>query len=171
MDVKFPNEPSARVMWIAPMSTPGGLSGWPVPIALSDFGDDIEKEPNNSIKEANRIAIPGAVSGRIQKSDDVDFFLFSAKKGQKLNIEAQALDFYSPTLVYLIVRNAKTGAEVAKSNPQTPVLWAAQAIDITAEIVKLYDQANPGTGTTAAKPAGAPATAPPPAVPPAVKKK
>jgi outer membrane protein len=57
------------------------------------------------------------------------------------------------------------------SNPQTPVLWAAQAIDITAEIVKLYDQANPGTGTTAAKPAGAPATAPPPAVPPAVKKK
>ena len=36
------------------------------------------------------------------------------------------------------------------SNPQTPVLWAAQAIDITAEIVKLYDQANPATGAAAA---------------------
>jgi outer membrane protein len=57
------------------------------------------------------------------------------------------------------------------SNPQTPVLWAAQAIDITAEIVKLYDQANPGTGTTTAKPAGAPAPTSAPAVPPAVKKK
>ena len=34
------------------------------------------------------------------------------------------------------------------SNPQTPVLWAAQAIDITSEIVKLYDQANPGSGAT-----------------------
>ena len=30
------------------------------------------------------------------------------------------------------------------SNPQTPVLWAASAIDITSDIVKLYDQANPG---------------------------
>jgi outer membrane protein len=68
------------------------------------------------------------------------------------------------------------------SNPQTPVLWAASAIDITPEIVKLYDQANPGTG--AAAPAGAPkppaggATAPAaapklpaPTLPPAQKKK
>jgi outer membrane protein len=58
------------------------------------------------------------------------------------------------------------------SNPQTPVLWADPAVDITNEIVKLYDQAHPGTGaTTAAKPAGAPAVAPPkPAAPPAAKK-
>ena len=59
------------------------------------------------------------------------------------------------------------------SNPQTPVLWASQTIDITSEIVKLYDQSNPGTGApSAAKPAAAaapkpaaprPATAPPPA--------
>jgi len=65
------------------------------------------------------------------------------------------------------------------SNPQTPVLWGAPGIDITSEIVKLYDQANPGTGATS-KPAGtAPAgTAPatpkttlPSLTPPAVKKK
>jgi outer membrane protein len=52
------------------------------------------------------------------------------------------------------------------SNPQTPVLWASQTIDITGDIVKLYDQANPGTGApSAAKPpAGtAPAVAPAPA--------
>ena len=64
------------------------------------------------------------------------------------------------------------------SNPQTPVLWAASAIDITNDIVKLYDQANPG----AAAPAGAatkPAAPAPPrpalptmtAPPPAPKKK
>ena len=41
------------------------------------------------------------------------------------------------------------------SNPQTPVLWAASAIDITNDIVKLYDQANPGTGGAApSKPTG-----------------
>jgi outer membrane protein len=55
------------------------------------------------------------------------------------------------------------------SNPQTPVLWAASAIDITPEIVKLYDQANPGTG--AAAPAAAPKTTPPAVPPPAAQKK
>ena len=54
------------------------------------------------------------------------------------------------------------------SNPQTPVLWASQTIDITGDIVKLYDQANPGTGAPAAAkpPAGAPAAAKPPAAAP-----
>src|SRR5579883_461381 len=58
------------------------------------------------------------------------------------------------------------------SNPQTPVLWADPAVDITNEIVKLYDQAHPGTATaTTAKPAGsAPAAAPKPPAAPAVKK-
>jgi outer membrane protein len=60
------------------------------------------------------------------------------------------------------------------SNPQTPVLWASQTIDITSDIVKLYDQANPGT----AAPAGAKPAAPAPSRPavttpaaPAPKKK
>jgi outer membrane protein len=66
------------------------------------------------------------------------------------------------------------------SNPQTPVLWASQTIDITADIVKLYDQANPGTAGSAAKPAGSaiptaprPTTTTPaaPAAAPAPKKK
>jgi outer membrane protein len=57
------------------------------------------------------------------------------------------------------------------SNPQTPVLWAAQAIDITQEIVKLYDQANPvAAGGAAAAPPRPAAPAPAPA-PPAAKKK
>jgi outer membrane protein len=44
------------------------------------------------------------------------------------------------------------------SNPQTPVLWAASAVDITNDIVKLYDQAYPGTAAApAAKPAAKPA--------------
>jgi outer membrane protein len=63
------------------------------------------------------------------------------------------------------------------SNPQTPVLWADPGIDITNEIVKLYDEAHPGTETGAsapvrptsapARPTSAPAR---PATPPATKK-
>jgi outer membrane protein len=44
------------------------------------------------------------------------------------------------------------------SNPQTPVLWAASAVDITNDIVKLYDQAYPGTAAAPATPAAKPAT-------------
>ena len=54
------------------------------------------------------------------------------------------------------------------SNPQTPVLWAASAVDITNDIVKLYDQAYPGTAAApAAKPAAKPAAQTPAAVRPA----
>jgi outer membrane protein len=57
------------------------------------------------------------------------------------------------------------------SNQQTPVLWADPSADITTEIIKLYDQAHPGTGPApaAAKPA-TPPPARPPAAPPATKK-
>jgi outer membrane protein len=62
------------------------------------------------------------------------------------------------------------------SNPQTPVLWADPSVDITNEIIKLYDQAHPGTGGAAAPSAAKPASNPPaaapkpPATPPQTKK-
>src|SRR5262249_36861390 len=68
----------------------------------------------------NRISVPGAITGRFQKSDDTDCYIFVGKKGQKLLLEAQTLEYYSPTLVYLALKNAKTGAELAKSDPQKP---------------------------------------------------
>lgn len=54
------------------------------------------------------------------------------------------------------------------SNPQTPVLWRATATDITADIIALYDKANPASGTVApsARPAApATGTTPRPAAP------
>jgi outer membrane protein len=58
------------------------------------------------------------------------------------------------------------------SNPQTPVLWAASAVDITNDIVKLYDQAYPGGAAAAAVPAAKPPAARPaaPAQAPPTKK-
>ena len=53
------------------------------------------------------------------------------------------------------------------SNQQTPVLWAAPSIEITTDIVKLYDQANPGTAAPAAAKAPVSAAPRPAAVAPA----
>ncbi len=57
------------------------------------------------------------------------------------------------------------------SSQQTPVMWAAQAVDITPEMIRLYDQAHPVAAAPAAAPA-APRTAPTaPVLPPPTKKK
>ena len=66
------------------------------------------------------------------------------------------------------------GVVIDVSNPQTPVLWAATALDITSEVVKAYDSAHPNSAPAAAPAAAAPkpAAVPPsrPAAPAAPKK-
>jgi outer membrane protein len=51
------------------------------------------------------------------------------------------------------------------SSQQTPVWWAADSINITAEITSLYDKAHPSSSATApsAKPAATPSASPAPA--------
>jgi outer membrane protein len=53
---------------------------------------------------------------------------------------------------------------------QTPVIWAAGSANITADIIKLYDQAHPGTGMAAPKPLGQNPPKPPAGPAPVVKK-
>lgn len=130
LDVAVPADPQANVVWVAPKGA-NGLSGWPVALAISDLDEGVEKEPNNDPAMANRINVPGAVTGRFEHSDDTDCYVFTAKKGQKLTIEAQTLELYSPTLVYMVLKNAKTKAELAKTNPQSPPP-TDQRIDFTA---------------------------------------
>ncbi|MBI2805378.1 MAG: PPC domain-containing protein [Planctomycetes bacterium] len=132
VDVDVPSDPAVDYFWVAPKNA-AGLHGWPVPVAISDADEAVEQEPNDDPKQATRITVPGGVSGRFQKSDDVDHFVFAVKKGQKLAIVAHTLEMYSPSLVYLILRNSKTNAEVAKSNPQAPAP-NDQKIDFTAPV-------------------------------------
>jgi outer membrane protein len=56
------------------------------------------------------------------------------------------------------------------SNPQSQLIWADPSIDITADIVKLYDLAHPVAATGAPAPAPAMAPKPPAATAPATKK-
>jgi len=55
------------------------------------------------------------------------------------------------------------------SSPQTPVLYAANSVDITNDIVALYDKNAPTAGAAAPPPPSKPAAAPAPR-PPAAKK-
>jgi hypothetical protein len=130
VELVVPADPAVNTLWVAPKG-PNGLHGWPVALLVSDLDEMVEQEPNNEPGKALSISIPGAFTGRFQKSDDSDLYRFTAKKGQKLLIDGHTLELYSPTLLYMVLKNAKTGAEIAKSNPQA-VPPADQRIDFTA---------------------------------------
>jgi outer membrane protein len=84
---------------------------------------------------------------------------------QDLGTKMQAVwEQYLPANGYAIL--------IDVSSQQTPVLWASMSADITQEIIRLYDQAQPVTAAApAARPPAAPAARPPAATPPAAKKK
>ena len=66
------------------------------------------------------------------------------------------LDKYSKDNGYAVIFDT--------SAQQTPVVFAANQIDVTQDIIRLYDQANPGEGRSALRsaPPAAPSTAPKP---------
>jgi hypothetical protein len=115
--VDVPTDPAVTTISVAPRGA-SGLHGWPVSLTVSDHEELLEQEPNDQPSQANRIPIPGGITGRFLKSNDLDCFLFAGKKGQKLLIEAHTLEQNSPTLVYMVVKDGKGKGELARSNPQ-----------------------------------------------------
>lgn len=129
IEITAPADRTITSLTVAPRSA-SGVHGWPVSLLLSDHDELLEQEPNSDRQKANRIPVPGGITGRLEQYEDVDTYVFAAKKGQKLAIEAQTLELGSPTLVYMVLRNSK-GAELAKANPQAAPP-ADQRIDFTA---------------------------------------
>jgi outer membrane protein len=82
--------------------------------------------------------------------------------GQKM---MQVIDKYAVANGYAVI--------IDVSNPQTPVLYASNAVDITKDIIELYDKSAPSmpapTSTSVPRPGVAPA-APKPSTPAPVKK-
>jgi hypothetical protein len=115
VEVTVPPDPAEEVVWVAPRGS-NGLYGWPVALAVSDLEEVVEQEPNNEPAKANRIPVPGGVTGRFQEKGDVDHFVFTAKKDQRWIIQAHTHEWYSPTEVLMTLKNAM-GTKVAASNP------------------------------------------------------
>jgi hypothetical protein len=88
-------------------------------LLLSDLDEALEQEPNDEIAKANRVPVPGGVTGRFEKKDDVDFYVFTLKKGQRYLLEAQTAELHSPTEVDMVLLDAK-GAQLQASNLNGP---------------------------------------------------
>ena len=68
----------------------GGIAPTPNLFRLFEHGNAFEKEPNDELAKGTPVELPLAFNGIIEKSGDVDFFKFKAKKGQSFNVECFA---------------------------------------------------------------------------------
>ncbi len=66
-----------------------GISN-PRTFVVSDYAEALEKEPNNVLTNATPVAMNTTVNGRISPAEDVDWFVFPARKGQRVLIECRA---------------------------------------------------------------------------------
>lgn len=84
----------------------------PVSYAVDMLPELSEKEPNDTIQDAQRIVLPRIINGRIEKPGDVDVFAFTARAGDQVVIEVHARRLLSP-LDSLIRLTDETGTVLA----------------------------------------------------------
>jgi hypothetical protein len=125
VEVTVPTDPAVHTLWVAPKGA-NGLYGWPVALDVSDTDEVVEVEPNNEPAKATRVPVPGGVTGRLEEKGDIDYFVFAAKKGQRLILEAHTQELNSPTVVDMVLKDAK-GALIAATDPK-----ATPRLDFTA---------------------------------------
>jgi len=50
----------------------------------------LEKEPNNDVPQAQRVELNSTINGSITAPTDVDYYVFSGKKGQRVVVSCLA---------------------------------------------------------------------------------
>lgn len=86
-----------------------------VPFAVDNLPECLEKEPNNTSDEAQAVAMPMIVNGRIGQTGDSDVFRVEAKAGTQLVAEVRARRLNSPLDSVLKLTDA-TGRQVAAND-------------------------------------------------------
>jgi len=83
-------------------AAPTGDTLW---LDVADAADVAEQEPNDSSAQAQTVAFPATVNGRIGRPGDVDRFAFPAKKNERFNFQMRAVGLRSPMAARLRVED------------------------------------------------------------------
>lgn len=81
-------------------------------IAVVDTPQTLEIEPNNSLEQAQAVTAGNDLQGRLQEPGDVDFFQFTAKKGESWLLRGITRTVGSPTDLNLRLLK-KDGSQIA----------------------------------------------------------
>ncbi|MBI1915285.1 MAG: PPC domain-containing protein [Planctomycetes bacterium] len=92
--IKLPKQADAKFGVYA--QDAGGIAPSPIPFRVSEHGNVVEVEPNDTHATATKAELPLALNGVIDKPGDVDFFRFKAKKGETYDIHCYARRLGSP---------------------------------------------------------------------------
>ncbi len=86
----------------------GLLPPSPNVVRVSEYGNALEVEPNNTYKEATAVgAVPVAMNGILETEGDEDYFRFTAKKGENYRFQVYADRIGSPVDPVLTLYDAK----------------------------------------------------------------
>lgn len=93
--------------------TPTGVSN-PLLINVGHLPEVAEREPNNSVEQAQSVSLPAAISGVASAAAQADHFRFMAGKGQELVFEVDAARRGSALDASLVILNTK-GKDLARN--------------------------------------------------------
>ena len=111
-----------------------------LPFGASDLAAVREAEPNDTFDRAQRITAPVVVDGRIDKPGDMDYFVFAAKKDDKLVLQVQARRLGSPMDSVLTLYDGKRN-QVAENDDWNDPLEAILAHNADSRILYTFPAA------------------------------
>ncbi len=89
-------------------------------IHVSPLDTQLESEPNNPLrlvkKDAPLPSVPFAVEGTLDQKEDIDWFVFKAKKGQKIRAKVIARSLNSPIDSLIQIRPDKKGKSLGAND-------------------------------------------------------
>ena len=100
---------------------------------IVDLENSIEQEPNETIAQATKAAAPVAFNGFLASKTDVDYYGFTAKQGQTLEIHVWARRLRSELDPVLILYNAQGGAIASNDDNGGPDSYLRFAVPADGE--------------------------------------
>jgi hypothetical protein len=82
----------------------------------------LDNENNDTAETAQEVPIPCEIEGRIEKKHDRDWYTFSAKKGDVLNLEVISERLSAPTAMYFVLKNPATKSDIFESPDNNDVM-------------------------------------------------
>ncbi len=117
--VKLPSTPGTTIQFHCQDAT--GICPSGIPFRVSDVGNVVEVEPNDTHDKATRAAaFPLAFNGVIEKDGDVDGFRFKGTKGQTFDVHCYARRIGSPLDSVMTLSVAGAGAFIGNDDSGGP---------------------------------------------------
>ena len=115
------------------------------PFRLFPHGNVLEVEPNDDFKTPTPAELPLAFNGIIEKTDDVDCFKFTAKKGQQFEVECYARRIRSALDPVVNLYNASGGRITGNDDSRGPDSYFRFAVPADGEyIIRINDHLSRG---------------------------